>query len=267
MAKVVGTIQLTAQPGFPQLTGADGDETITMKYRCSDADLASLPDYGDMFSDSNYPYFTTFTGNIVETRNIARDKSGEFYDVTLTYKRAEGSGGTTPSGPVIEEWDYETQDFDVPIEQHPNYLACWNYRFICIQGELEDVNLWSTAENTELDEDQSKKYAWIKPGDKVPEGWYEVHEVYKPGVESYRTGVTTVNCMKRCTDLKKLIASAANDYKIQTPYSGNKPMTFGKEGEWLRGGSKLKKEGRYWVLTVSWLNRDEWDSDIYEAAT
>jgi hypothetical protein len=44
-------------------------------------------------------------------------------------------------------------------------------------------------------------------------------------------------------------------------------MTFGKEGEWLRGGSKLKKEGRYWVLTVSWLNRDEWDSDIYEAAT
>ena len=41
-------------------------------------------------------------------------------------------------------------------------------------------------------------------------------------------------------------------------------MTFGKSGEWLRGGSKLKKEGRYWVLTVSYINSKVIDRDIYQ---
>lgn len=253
---------MTGQPGYPQLSGSEGDETITMKYRCTEAELSALPDYGDTFADTNHPYFMTFTGNLLDTKSIIRDKTGEFYDVTLTYKPLSSEMKSVPSGPVMEEWDYETQDYDVPIEQHANYLACWNHRFVVKKGEVEDIELWSTAENTELDDEQSAKYAWIKPGDKIPEGWYEQHAVYKPGVESFRSGLTTVNLVKRCTDLKKLIASAANDFKIQTP-----AKTFGKAGQWLRGGSKLKKEGRYWVLTVSWLNRDEWDTQIYEGAT
>ena len=174
MAKVVGTIQLTAQPGFPQLSGADGDETITMKYRCSDADLASLPDYGDTFSDSNHPYFTTFTGNILETKNITRDKSGEFYDVTLTYKRSEGSPGAVPSGPVMEEWDYDTQDKDVPIEQHPNYLTKWNHVIIARTGTNVAYSGWNTDTGKDpnvMSKENVKIYRWIKPDDPVPNGW------------------------------------------------------------------------------------------------
>lgn len=252
MAKVVGTIQLTPQPGFPKLTGSDGDETITMKYRCTEEELPALPQYGDTYD------FAGVTGNTLETRNIERHSSGEFYDVVLTYKAPPSEMKSVPSGPVMEEWDYETQDYDVPIEQHENYLTCWNHRFIVIKGEVENIELWSTATNTELDEDQSAKYAWIKPGDKVPSGWYEQHAEYKPGVESYRAGITTVNCVKRCTDVKKLIADAIKDYTIQTP-----AKTYGRTGEWLRGGSKIKKEGRYHVLTVSYLNIQEIDRDIY----
>lgn len=261
MAKVVGTIELTPQPGFPTLKGKDGDETIVMKYTCAEDELSTLPDYGDSFTDSRYPYFVSLTGHLLETKEIIRDKSGEFYDITLNYKDPQGGSGNVPSGPVMEDWDYETQDYDVPIEQHANYLACWNHRFIVKSGQSPDPALWSTATNTELEEADAKKIAWIKPGDKVPEGWYEWVAAQKPGVESFRSGITTVNYVKRCTNLKKLLASAQDDYKIKTP-----KFTFDKGGEWLRGGSRFKKEGRLWVYTTSFLNAEEWDGDIYTQA-
>jgi hypothetical protein len=258
MAKVIGIIEMRPRPGFPTLKGSDGDEVLAMQYTCSEDELTAIPEYGDNFTDSRYPFFTALTSHVLDKRNITRDKSGELYTLELEYRSPAGDANS-PSGPVMEEWDYETQDYDVPIEQHPNYRTCWNYRFIVIKGETPDPELHSAATDTELTEGEAEKYAWIRLGDKVPVGWYEWGSPQKKAVESYRAGITTVNRIWRCSNLKKLTVDINKDYTISAP-----DKTFGKTGEWLRGGSKIKKEGRMWVLTVSYLNIKEIDRDIYQ---
>jgi hypothetical protein len=263
MAKIVGTIELTPQPGFPTLKGKDGDETIVMKYTCAEDELATLPDYGASFTDSRYPFFGSLTGHLLETKEIVRDKSGEFYDITLNYKDPQGGSGNVPSGPVAEEWDYETQDYDVPIEQHSAYRTKWNHKIAVIKGTSVAYPRWSDDTGkapNEMSQEDSKKYAWLKPDDKIPDGWEFWTGATKPGLESFRSGITTVNWVKRCTNLNKLIALATDDYKIKTP-----KHTFGRSGKWLRGGSRFKKEGRVWVYTTRYLNASTWDNDIYSA--
>ena len=53
--------------------------------------------------------------------------------------------------------------------------------------------------------------------------------------------------------------SAEKDYTIQEP-----PDAFGRTGQWLRGGSSIRKTGRYWELSVSYLNSKEWDKEMYD---
>ncbi len=259
MSKVIGIIELTPKPGFPKLTGKEGDETLTMKYTCAEDELSTLPDYTDSFSDTRYPYFTSLTGHLLDVKDITRDNTGEFYHVELQFKDPQGgSGGSVPSGPIKEEWNCKTQDYDVPIEQHEDYLVNWNHRLIGSETATEAPSWWYTSKTSEISKDDAKKYAWIKPGDKVPDGWHEIFDVQQKGVESFRSGVTTVNCVKRCTDRNKLIADANKDYMRQTPKE-----TFGKTGSWLRGGSSFDKEGRYWVMTVSYLNFKQINLVVY----
>ena len=259
MAKVVGIIELTSKPGFPILKGKDGDETLTMKYTCAESDLPVLPDYGDSFSDTRYPYFAAMTGHILDVKDISRDNSGEFYHVELQFKDPQGGGGNAPSGPVMEEWDYDSQDYDVPVENHPNYRTKWNHKIIAIKGTTIAYSGWADATDTKISSPDSDKYKWQKPDETVPPGWDVWCAETEKGVESYRSGHTTVNWMKRCTDLKKLIASAQKDRTIVTP-----EKTFGRDGEWLRGSSKLKKEGRYWVMTVPFLNFEYINRKLYK---
>ncbi len=262
MAINVGIIELTPQPGFPTLKGKEGDETLKMKYTCAESELSALPDYGDSFTDTRYPFFCSLTRHLLEVKDISRDESGEFYWVELEFKNPEGGGADVPSGPIKEEWEKDGQDYDVPIEQHPDYLIKWNHKIICKKGVNVAYSGWGTAIGTKIPAPDNESYAWIKPGDAIKDGWEIFADEIKKGVESFRSGITTVTLVQRCTDLKKLIISGKNEYKRQTPAN-----TFDKEGEWLRGGSKLKKEGRFWVMTTSWINRMEWDHDIYKGAT
>ena len=78
-------------------------------------------------------------------------------------------------------------------------------------------------------------------------------------MESFRRGITTVQWIKRCGNKRKLEKSAQQDYTIQTPKE-----TFGKTGNWLRGGSKIRKNGKKWELTVSFLNSQDYDPDLYQ---
>ena len=110
-----------------------------------------------------------------------------------------------------------------------------------------------------MDKNSAGVYKWLQPGDKCPEGFVVIARETKPGVESFRRGITTVQWVRRCGCKRKLEKSAALDYTIQMPKE-----TFGKSGLWLRGGSKIRRNGRKWELTVSFLNSMDYDVDLYE---
>jgi len=154
-----------------------------------------------------------------------------------------------------------TQDYDVPLAQHKNYKYFWNHKLIgkLLKDKSPITPSWYNEKTTgEITGPDAMKYKWIKPNDKVPDGWCVLTNEGKPGVESFRSGITTVQMIKRSGNKRNLEKSAASDYTMETPKE-----TFGKTGSWLRGGSKIRKSGKRWELTVSYLNSKYYDKDLY----
>lgn len=240
--------------GYPQLSGSDETDQMTVKYAVR-AGSFSLPDYGSAYSPVA-GWDSQFSSMHLTGRNVAPLDSGEMLEVTLTY---EYNDDDIPDAVIRNEWEYDTQDYDVPLAQHPKYLFCWNHKLAAKTSAGSAVPAWfETAKSDVLGKADAEKYKWLKPGDKCPEGYAVIAREKKPGVESYRRGITTVQWIRRCRSKKKLEKEAAKDYTIATPKE-----TFGKTGNWLRGGSKIRKNGRKWELTVSFLNSKEYDKDLY----
>lgn len=257
MAKLIGNPEWVVQPGYPEVSGQDGEESVTVKIIATAAGLAkNLPTYGSCF-DPDDPFFSRFNYLQLIGRTIATDQGRKTYTVTLTYGVKESDEGSEAT--VRREVEYNTQDNDVPLAQHPRYRVRWNHVLLAKAGTTAIPAWWETAAEKTLSSEDAALYAWAKPDEKVPEGWFCLCAESKPGVESFRSGICTVTEISRSTNKSFLERSAARDYTIQTP-----PDTFGRSGEWLRGGSSIRKTGKYWELTVTYLNSETVDQDIYE---
>lgn len=257
-AKTIGAVKWIMMAGYPQLSGSNGTEKLTVRLTANDAGLRdNLPECGDKYMDSGDGYFSRYDGKFGLSDYAVVPIGGGLYEVTLTYEQGNGDGGGADNSVLKEEWEYDTQDTDIPIEQHSKYRYCWNHKLAGRTGQSASVPGWFERAKDETDADNIT-YRWFRADDKVTDGWKVIAKATKPGVESFRAGITTVQMIKRCGSKSRLERNASADYTVQRPKE-----TFGRSGFWLRGGSKIRKAGTKWELTVSYLNSKYIDKDIY----
>ena len=251
---ILGNVDWVLCKGYPQLSGSDEHEQITVKYTAGTEGF-SLPGYGSAYVAAA-GWDSQFSGMHLTGRSVVPLDSGSVLEVTLVYEYNEND---IPDAIIRDEWEYDTQDYDVPLAKHSKYLYCWNHKLAAKTSAGSSVPAWfETAKNEVLAGRDAQNYKWLRPSDKCPEGYSVIAQETKRGVESFRRGITTVQWVRRCSSKAKLAKEAQNDYTIQTPKE-----TFGKTGKWLRGGSKIRKNGRKWELTVSFLNSKDYDVDLY----
>lgn len=255
-AKLIGIPEWVVQAGYPEVSGQDGDETVTVKITATAAGIAkNLPRYGQYFS-SDDEFFARFSYLQLTGRTVALNLGKKTYSITLTYSVKEADEGEEST--VKRDVEYTTQDTDVPLAQHKNYRVRWNHILLTSGADNSVPDWWESATDVKIPAGDAEKYVWALPDDKIPDGWRCLCAQTKPGVESYRSGVCTVTEISRSTNKSYLQRTAASDYTIQKP-----PDTFGRPGEWLRGGSSIRKSGNYWELTVSYLNSTKIDRELY----
>ncbi|MEA4862723.1 MAG: hypothetical protein VB042_05400 [Victivallaceae bacterium] len=257
MAAVVnGVLVWELQAGYPKLSGKQGDEKIVAQYAASVAALETqLPAFFTPFDAAAWPSCYNLSYLILTERSVEPDAAGQHYVVTLTYSNPEGEA---TSSTVTEEVELTSQDESVPIEQNPNYLTNWNNRLIAKGGFTATPAWWATARTKVTG---SEYYAWIGVSDQVPEGWVELQAAVKPHLSTFLGGVKVVRVTKRSRTKTALQNDANDDYKLVDP-----PEKFGIAGDWLRGGSSIKRDGKYWVMTVDFTNARNIDGDVYGEA-
>lgn len=248
-AKIVGEINWLLQPNYPKSSGEEEAETIEVKYIAGNDLLPTvLPDYGTTFNDYRWPFYSAMDHLTLSSRTVTAMEGCYTYFVELTY--------TVP--PKMLEVSYQSPSFTVPIEQHPNYRTSWNYLLLAKDGVQQSPSWWVEEKTTKINEADSKNYAWAKAGDKVPDGWYTLKDLEKPGVEIFQTSVPIVTVRRLSLyedDLEKI---AGKDNTQQNP-----PETYGYTGEWLQSNSSMSKEGRFYVLTTVYKGSKDIDDDIY----
>ena len=256
--KVIGKIDWVLCKGYPQISGSDGVDQLTVKFHTDEQGLSSLPNYRDNYVNRAAAWFTRYECMHLTGRSIVPLDSGDVFEVTLTYGYDSNDIPNTDDT-LKEDWECDTQDYDVPIGQHEKYRYCWNHKLAAKTSAGTGVPSWfESATSDVLSSADSAVYKWLKRDDKCPDGYAVIAAATKKA-ESFRRGITTVQMIRRCASKIKLQASARYDYTIQTPKE-----TFGKSGYWLRGGSKIRKNGKYWELTVSFLHTQDFDTDLYD---
>lgn len=256
-AKIIGDITWVPQPGYPELTGEEGNEKITHKFIGSFAKLAdNLPAYGVAFYDERYPFFSKFDKLQLTSRTVKTKEGGKHAEITLVYSIP--SADEYDEQGVMMEVEYQAREMDISLEEKSNYFAHWNHRLFAKNGVTEVPDWWANAKTTELSEALSEKYQWLKPGDSKPTGWHELLVNTKKS-ENFRIFPCEVIMIKRSVDKKELQRIAKLDGTKQTP-----PDTFDVSGEWLQGASGLRKEGKFWVLRVPYINSKEIDPELYD---
>lgn len=251
--KIDGFIHM---PGYPQLSGQEGDETLTDSFTCALSYAGQLPPYGSFFS-GDPEFFRQFKYLRLTSRTVTPLVNANIIEITLTYTLPKGDNASgSDASEVTEEWSLATRDSELALEKHPKYKYKWNHKLA--QNGSSTPSFWKDAKDELMSAEEAKNFKWLKPGEKAPDGWGIYAVETKPGVEGYRTGVVTVQQTKRHPNKTRLEASAKADYTIQEPAE-----KFGCNGKWLRGGSSMQKNGRLWELTVEYLCMAEIDEELY----
>ena len=259
-AKLIGRIGWVMQPGYPELSGEEGDETITERYVVGASEIGAIPLPGTAYANAEHSFFNAFSGLRLQSRTVRAMAGGKTYEVVLVYAYPPGMAplGDTE---VYESVEYSTREFSAPLNQHPDYRYNWDHKLLAAEGVVSSPSWWSTAVDDRMKEEESRQWRWARPDESVPDQWRVLLPEEKPGITSYLTGVAVVTHTCRSASRTKLIRKIADDFHIATP-----PETFGATGFWLRGGSSMRKEGRYWVQRVTYTNTSKLDGDIYVEA-
>lgn len=252
MSKLVGNVRCELQVGYPKLTLQAAAPSIQVAYMVNLAWLQTeFPQCGDGFrildlkSSAAYAFFAQYDMLTLHNCVLTPKAGGELYYLELSYELRDGDW--TGNDSVIKtELEYETQDEHLALNRLTNYRTNWDHQ-LCANGGGAIPSWYYTANDTTIPGADRAAYVWVKAGDAPPAGFAVIAAETMPGVEAKLTGVTVVHVVQRSTSKRKLQASAAADYTRQQP-----PDTFGKDGDWLRGGSRINKSGKYWELRVDY---------------
>ena len=256
MAKKRGAINWTMLPGYPTLTLAGNDDRIEAKYSASEADLTTIPPDWSRFPAAGYPAIFDREDLRLSEVQIVPHKGGakQLYEITLIYSVPVY---TMSEDEVMQEVEKDSQDVEVALAKHASYRTCWDHT-LAAQAAGPVPAWWGTATSTVL---ATEQYIWLRPGDPPPDGYMIIAAETKPGVTGFLSGVAVVRETKRSRNQNKLSRETRNDYKIQDP-----PDDFNVPGDWLRGGSSIRRDGKLWVLTVQYTNSKLIDRDLYDEA-
>ena len=236
---------MTLQPGYPKYKGESSGESMVYQYKTQSLPAAS--EYGTEAAPDN---------SALKLASIEYETIPGGYLLTKTYKSADSLSLADGS----MEIECRSEDLAVPIENHNNYLKNWNHDLHAIK-DMPSPGWWATAEAGHVPPtgaDGTPDYIWAKPGDTPKEGYALLKSATKPGVESFKAYTPRVTTTRKFASKASCSAHLANNGHLSTP-----TQTFGFTGEWLQGGSSIKREGGTWTEEIVYIGSREIDKDIY----
>jgi hypothetical protein len=258
--KVIGNINWIVQPGYPRLEEEESGAIITSVYICPpDKITEKLPSFGSSFYDDRFPYLNIYTDLLLKRRSVIPMSSGQCVQVTLTWE-APDLGALNTDGTMEESVEYISQELQIPVAQHSDYLANWNHKLLVKipSSEAPSATFWNTAKTPTMSQEEAKYYKWAKPDDPVPDGYAVIYPEEIPGVEFYLTFTPEVQWTQISSDKTLLQRKAAQDGTKQSP-----PDAFNYQGQWLQSGSSIRRHGKSWARSVKFLGSKKWDERLY----
>lgn len=253
MARLIGRPDWVREAGFPQLSGKSGDEKIIDQYTATPAGLAMIPAYGTPFGVEGLP--DVYKRSYLVLSEIAiTPVAGAVYKVKLTYVTPSFEPTETMD---MEEYQLTTQEVTVPLAQHKNYRLCWDN--VLMTDGLDGYGVPDWWYTVKYEDQIPEGYIIAAPGSAVPEGYVLIARETKPGVTGFVSGVKVVHYTKKSHAKGNLQNDAGKDFTIDKPGE-----TFGISGSWLRGGSTIVRQGKYWQMSVDYTNVRDIDRDLYQ---
>ena len=259
MSKLVGTLDaLTMCPGYPQLTIGENSEELRVNYTASPAALASLPEIGSYFTSSDAD-LSVFSGRNLPLKSLTITPMPGYrvFKLELVYSRENSDDDSDHQ--VNTEYEYSTEEIQYPLAEHPSYLVKWDHQLIAESGTTTIPSWWNTLATPVVPTADAEQYKLLRRGEAAPDGWKVLAAPTKKA-DNYLRGCAVVTVTRRAVSKSKFSADAANDFTRATP-----PQSFGiSTGEWLRGGSSIRKDGKKWVQVVSHRHAPAVDHDLYD---
>jgi hypothetical protein len=248
------TFSNTLAPQTIRFTAAEDSLNLEIEIVIPASDFSELPEIGSKYKGDIANVYGINQLALTGTEMTALGGDDEYFRCRLTYGPSplydESSSG------VRKVYELTTEDMDVPLAQHEDYRMKWNHVLLAKSGKGMP-SFWSDAKDSS---GSGSDYQWAKPGDAVSDGWVVIAAETKPGVESFRSGVPMVIKTETALSRTSLQNEAKhNDYTKDTP-----GITFGFGGQWLRCGSSIRRNGRWWELQVRYINCKKVDSDLYD---
>lgn len=196
-------------------------------------------------------------GNIWSVeRRYSQDQNGDFRNkpnVVYGKKSAQLHGGM----------------LSLPLENHPKYLAQWNYYLFAAPGVNTVPGWWETAKDTILTDTQSQQYAWVRSLGETPvtggSRWHQIKKPKYPGVNSYDVAVYTITETAKFKSAKSagtMIAGKLNQIGKPEEDFGLTPSGY----NWKCDDAAVSYNGGDWYATMTWTRSGDnkgWNKDLY----
>lgn len=253
--KLAGSISYVVQPGYPKLISDEGTFELQVNYLLNEDEVGmDLHQIRGDFLDQRFPMF--FNLNLRCQRYSLTPKPGhKVWLLEVTYSSGDAETGDSPD--LKEVIEMSTEDYEVPLSQVNGYRVCWDHVLLRKNGSSKVAAWWENASDTVLPDSSNAEFKWAKAGADIPDGWHVFKSETMPGVNGKLTGTRVVTVTTYGTK-QQLSKKSKKDYTKEPP-----PETFNMPGEWLRGGSSIRKEGKKWALTVQYRNFDHIDPRLY----
>ena len=158
------------------------------------------------------------------------------------------------------------RNIQMPLQAHPLYLTNWNYYLI--GKDASTPSWWSTAKNTILSAENSKKYAWISSLAELPlepdsngKKWVVLQEPTKKGVQYWDKACFVVTISEKFSSASK--AGSSVKKTINTITSPEQDFNI-SGGNWKHDESQIAYDGNKWIVTSVYTHSPEgWDTDLY----
>jgi hypothetical protein len=243
----------------------DGGKEIEDRLYGTDADMNTMPSFGDPHEDSGECY-------LIKKSNLQPDASGQIWSVDLLY------GEDSPKF----QYSLEQSTLERPIELATtdncpaNYLMNFTHHLAASDGDAAVPGFWDTATNPLLSAANAQLYRWVRDASELPKEsdgtrWSIIASRTKPGVEGFILGSAIVRAqawyaleehfedsIAKFAGLGAVRMAPAKRYGLPSDYK-----------HWLLLPDIVgARDGYYWTFSLRFqYSKNEWDEDLYADGT
>jgi hypothetical protein len=208
----------------------------------------------------------SYDGLSFSSAEAAPNEKQTWWAVTVTFQNEAASDRQTrDDGTPIFTVEDSGQELPVDLlkqNESPyfaNYKTKWNYHLAGVEGSTTPA-WWTTSTDTTTDDDS--EYRWVKEPDSLPEGWVIVEPKTKR-LESVPVPSPVILEQRWYRSYRDAASQTKDMFKRKTP---DRVFNYA-DLEWLVVGCTISPDGRRWLVEKRYQGAEEWDSDIFEAAT